>query len=651
MKRLTLIPLLPLLAPLVPAQEQKAESPAPVQEQAASGTLDVGYRWVSDVGGNWSAYRSVVNLNDGFRVLGLDFQVRDSKKKLFDTLTLFANNWGDPYNVSRLEAERSGAYRLTFDYRNIAYYNFLPSFANPLLGQGNLISQRSFDMRRRLWNSELELRPGKRVIPYIGFSRDSGFGTGITPFVATANEYPVATDLDDQTNYYRGGVRLEFNRWHATLEQGGTTFKDDQRVFTNDRNLGNRGVPLLGQTLVLDRVNEAYGIRGRSVFSRGLLTAAPAKWVNLYGQFRFSQPRTDVRHSADAQGLFVLGATRFFNGQQILNSGGAKQPHTSGNFSVELRPHARVRVVESIMTDRLHNGSSLLLTEQFLFAAAPNETRTLFSADRLALNYNRQQADLFVDVTSRLTLRGGHRYEWGDSTFRPATLNPSGLPENGELKRNVGMFGFNYRATQRLSVNTDYEGASAGSTYFRTSLHNYHRFRARVRFQARTSLQVAANLHLLDNENPATGIEYDARNLAGTLSFQWNPANNKRVSLLGDYTYSSYRSDIMFLLPPFYTPAESRYRDNGHSITGLMEVNLPAAGAAVTPKISVGGSMFTSSGSRPTDYYQPFGRFLLPLHRNVACYAEWRWFGLSQAAYVFEGFRTHHTIVGLRLSL
>ena len=47
--------------------------------------------------------------------------------------------------------------------------------------------------------------------------------------------------LHDLTNLYRGGVRFELRRFHATLEEGGTTFKDDQSVYQNpgSTNYGN----------------------------------------------------------------------------------------------------------------------------------------------------------------------------------------------------------------------------------------------------------------------------------------------------------------------------------------------------------------------------------------------------------------------------
>ena len=60
------------------------------------------------------------------------------------------------------------------------------------------------------------------------------------------NEFPVPVLLRDSTNNYRGGIRLEYNRWHVTVEQGGTTYKNDDQATFNGVNYGNRTTPLLG---------------------------------------------------------------------------------------------------------------------------------------------------------------------------------------------------------------------------------------------------------------------------------------------------------------------------------------------------------------------------------------------------------------------
>jgi len=634
-----------MLAPLA-AQEKPPEPPSPVVERAVTGSFDFGYRWTPDLRGDFNTYRSVVNQGEGPKLFGADWMIRDPSRRLFDKLTVSAHNWGgDPNNAVRVEAERSRLYRMMFRYDNLTYFNFLPSFANPAIGRGELVNQRAFDTRRRNTEAELELFPSERLIPFISYSRNSSSGSGITPFVDNGNEYPVATALRDSTNRYAGGLRLELRNWRLVLEQGGTTFKDDQRVFTQDRNPGNRTTPVLGQSLFLSDLEQAYGVRGDSVYTKAAGSAAPAAWADLYGQFLYSQPRSDVHYSASARGLFLLAGTRFFNGQEELLSSLAKQPHTSASAGAELRPHRRLRLVESWTTDRYHNAASALLTEQILFAQSPAEVSTLFSTDRLALNWNRQQVDAFLDVTSKVTLRGGHRYLWGDASTRGPRLSPTGAPDVGEMRRHAGLAGLSVRAGWNTAVHLDYEGSGGDRSYFRTSLHEYHQVKVRARVQPLSSLQLSGAFLLLDNRNPTAGTTYEFRSMATTASAMWTPGGGKRATVSADYTRSTLRSDIRFLIPQTRDPQRSFYQDDAHSAGTLVHLKLPAASKA---EVSLGGSLFISSGSRPDRYYQPLGRLRVTLRPRLDWYAEWRWYSLFQRLYQYEGFRSHQFVTGLR---
>lgn len=638
--------------PAAAEEEKKAEAPAAAAEKNVSGSVDFGYRWRSEVRGREQTYRSLVDLNEGPRLFDLDLAIQDPGKRLFDRIDLSAAGWGgEPHSHIRADARKSGAYRLSVDYRNILYYNFLPSFADPGIARGSFMNERAFDTRRRFLNADLELMPGRRIIPYLGYMHDSGSGSGITPYVGDGNEYPVWTRLRDKTDHYRGGVRVELSRFHVTLEQGASKFKDDQFVGTADRNFGNRNTPLLDQRLVLDNLSQAYGVRGDSIYSKAVVTASPASWVDLNGQLLYSRPSSDVKYSNSAAGLFAqLSAARFFTGQYDTLFAAAKQPHTSGSGSVELRPLRRVRIVESIMTDRFHNASSAVLAEQLFFAkGAASENLNLNSLDRLVYNYNRQQLDVIVDATSQLTLRGGFRYEWGDALVRSGALDLRGR-EAGELKRKVALAGFNFRPLKRLALTLDYEKGAGDRSYFRTSLYDYQKIRARARYQLLASLNVAANFTVLDNQNPTAGVQYDFQSRASTLSINWTPQGGKLFNLLGEYSRSTLSSDIGFLDPLYRTRQRSFYRDNAHVVSGLLDLNLPAVGGT-KGKITLGGSMFLSNGSRPTNYYQPVGRVLLPIVKHVQWFGEWRWYGYSEPFYLYEGFRAHLFMTGLRLTL
>jgi len=57
-----------------------------------------------------------------------------------------------------------------------------------------------------------------------------------------------------------------------------------------------------------------------------------------------------------------------------------------------------------------------------------------------------------------------------------------------------------------------------------------------------------------------------------------------------------------------------------------------------------------SSGTRATSYYQPLGRFSLPVHKHVQWNTEWRWYGFGETAYLYEGFRAHLFMTGVKLT-
>ena len=117
-----------------------APSPVPSTEPDISGWIDFGYRWRSGVNGSLETYRSIVNLGSGPKLFGADFTLIDPKKRLFDTMHVLASGWGgDPYGTFHLDASKAKRYRLDADYRDLSYFNNLPSYADPLLTRGIML--------------------------------------------------------------------------------------------------------------------------------------------------------------------------------------------------------------------------------------------------------------------------------------------------------------------------------------------------------------------------------------------------------------------------------------------------------------------------------------------------------------------------------
>jgi hypothetical protein len=506
-----------------------------------------------------------------------------------------------------------------------------------------------------MFDGQLDLFPGKRISPYLGYSRDWGSGTGITDFVGanTTNEYAVADVLRDKTDNYRGGVRFEFKRFHVTLEQGGTTFKDDQNLyFGPGTSYGNRTTNYLGQKLLLNNLIQAYGVRGNSIYSKAIFAANPFSRLNVYGQFLYSQPHSDVTYNQTETGKLVspLSSTAFITGQLSVLGTTAKEPHTSGSFGAELRISRRLRLTESVMTDRYHVTSALVSEVDNLI---PGGTSTLGPAGLagLSVNYNRQEVNLFYDLTSKLTLRGGHRYVWGDAVVRASDLSQTGPQESGQLNMHVGLAGLSFRMAQKLRGNFDFEASSANRNYFRISLQNYQKARMRASYQALKSLALNASFSYLNNENPVAGFNgYSFLSRENSLSAYWTPWGGTKISLLAEYTRSTLNSDIQYLIPNRLTAATSSYQDNAHVGTGLLDLNLIKF-RKEDVKVSVGGSFLRSSGSRPMEYFQPMGKVALPLPRKSQLYAEWHYYGMTDLFYLYQTFRTHQFTVGLHIGL
>jgi hypothetical protein len=616
-----------------------AATPANTGEGWLEGSVEVGYRWIPNITGNYDAYRSIVNLGQGPRLLNADFTLRDPKKRLFDRIDLHASSWGDPYNTLRVDVQKQGWYRLTADYRNIAYFNFLPSYADPTLSQGTILNQNSFDTAIRNTDVQLDFLPNKWITPYLAFSRNTQFGRGITAFETDINEYPVASLFSDQTDNFRGGVRMELGHYHITLEQGGTTFKDDQGASDVTPNPGSFIGPFLGQNLSLNSLSELYRVRGDSIYTRALLAANPYSWMSVTGQFVYSQPHTDVNYSEASTGSFYLQRIlQFYGSGQDVLTGDANMPHSTGSVTVEIRPFARLRIVQYWMTDRFHNAAGALLAESLLVSGVPL-TDSQLASDRLVLNYNQEEVDAYYDLTKSLTLRGGYRYEWGNTDVLAPIL--TGLPsEAANLSRNIGIAGFNYRLGQKFRVTASAEGSTSGAIYFRTSLQNYERARIRASYDLLSTLRVAADFSLLNNSNPDPSVRLNFSSKVESASVFWTPHGAKWANLLLDYSRSAISSSILYLVPELLSPATSIYKENAHSFTAVAAIKW----------FSFGGSLFISSGSRPTTYYQPLARLSIPINKHVQWNTEWRWYSMSETFFALENFQSNQLTTSLRFT-
>lgn len=628
--------------------EKAAESPAPAAEKNFTGYIDVGARWVG-WGGDYNTYRSMVNLSQGARLVGMDFTIAPTNHKLFDTARIQANNWGgDPYNTARFDVLKKGIYRYNGTYSNIAYFNYLPSFADPTSGNGLLLNQRAYDTATRTFEHSLEFNPGGRIIPFVGYQRDSEFGNGITTLVADRNEYPLRNGVRWSQNLFRAGIRLEMDRWHATVEQGVTNFKDDQSVYSTDPVTGNRTTPYLGQTVFLSQGEQFYRTRGDGPYTKALLSANPFNWLDLSGQLMYTKPNINSTFNQSLTGnlvspelfLFYPRGTDYFYGD-------ARLPRTSGGLNAEVRPFSRLRIRQTWETDKFTNTSMGSLTSTITPVTGTDINTRTSVADRLEVNRSRLQTEGLFDIAKGYTVRAGYRYEWGESLLRSATYGSTTPTEKGELKRHVGLAGFQARPVKQVTVNADVEIANGVKTYYRTGLMDSRRYRVQSRVSLPKSLLFGVIYSRFENNNPSDTVKLDFTSQAASANLQWLPGSGKNISVIADYTRSTMHSDVSYLYPLGLFPLQSLYRDNAHTGTLMADLRLPI-NKSLAGRLSFGGSFVTTEGSRPSRYYQPVGRLRLPMTPKLEFFSEWRYYGLTQANFIYEGFRSNQFMGGFR---
>jgi len=625
-------------------EEPKAESPSPAVEKALSGVLDLGYRVIPNNRGDYATYRSVVNEGEGIRLPNLELNFTPEKSKYLDELRLNAHNWGDPYDTVRLTAGKRGWWEFTGRYSNMFYYNNLPSFANLNTVGVYQGGQRAYDTSVRDYDNEFSLFPGRILSPYIGFLRNSSAGNGVTPLVLDGNEYPLRNLIGwDQETVY-GGVRFELRRFHATVEQGENWFNDNQKVYSTEQNLGDRLAAILGQTQLLTSGTEQYTLRGSGPYTKVMATAEPVNFLDLSGQYVRSNPNLTSQYNQAVTGnLYEPALFALFPGETDQLFGSVHAPHTLAGGSAELRVW-KFRIRQNYDKDQYESPANASLTD-VLTATPQNLTTTLNSVEYLKVTTERESTEVLFEADKHITVRGGYRREWGQAQV-PGDFLTTGTTETASLLRNVGLFGLVVRPIQRLTWTSEYEVGRSPETIFRTSLGDYSRWRNQVRYQVRDDLSLQGVYAFMVNTNRQSAMTFDARQ--ASLSAQWVPRSAKHLSLLADYTRSTLRSDITYLIPLALISADSLYADNAHTGTLLAEVTPSGAHA---PRFTAGGSFVATSGSRPSRYWQPLGRVAIPLNNRWQVYSEWRWYGFRQPFDSVEGFRTHEILSGFRLLL
>ena len=616
--------------------------PLPTPEPELTGSVEASHRWRSMAGSDL-LYRSTVDLGRGPKLDRFDFSyVRDPERSyqgLVDFATVRMHSWGgEPASALRAEWGKNGSYDAELSYRSVAYFNTIPSFANPSPGFSGA-SQQWMDINRGLLDGQVTLRPGTRVVPFLSFSRDSGRGPGKTTFVQDANEFAVSSETDNRTHTFRGGVYLRFDQWNGIIEAGGSSFRDDQRLSFSGDSPGNRSALLFGRRLRLTDLNQSYRAEGTDRFVRVRLEGRLRDEVTVFGQFAFSQPTIDLDYSQANSGEFVLFQTLgFFTGESGVGSAHAAWPRPSGSIGVEYRPTSRLRIVDTLWLDRSHiSGSSA--TERTLSGDSAGSVSEGGSR-RIESELTRHRFHATFSLHRRLSIYGGHTYTAATALAPGSELAAS---EERSIGRHTGELGVSARPTDRLELRSDVQATGGDEVFFRTDTRRYARWRIHGRFRFADNLSGSVAASLWNNTNDLPDVDLEQRNRDLTLDVAFTPNVGALTAIHGSYTRTTFSSDVPFLIPENFTQGISAYRNRAH-VASLTAILAPRARLG----LDLGGQLFVSTDdvedglkTRPTRFYEARARLGFEVNERLRWNGGWTWYGYRNRARAGEDFRTH----------
>lgn len=641
-------------APEEPKKEEEQTPPAAAPEEVkpvewgpftVRSSVEIGYRWKSSYGSE-DMYRSQINLGRGPRLLSSSVSMEGSPHsgKLWDRLNLSINNWGgDPYNTVRLRVEKSDVYLLDFQYQNIQYFNNIPTFSNPLLASGVLLSQHRRDTGRHLIDSRLTLWPTALIHPYVGFSRSRLQGRALTTMATGGDEFALSTDMRESSDEYRFGV--EFGRTHfgGFVEQAFRHSKEDWRLTPTSGLLGgnNPGSTLGIPVFLTDLLRNDHN-RGNASITRAFLRWAPIPAVQMSGHASYINADQSFRQDLFSSGSFVsVPNRRIYPSERDAVGSTAQMPGLLAGGDIVIQPFSRLTLLDSYQVYQFHSdggGSSASTLFNSLPLSGPQtpETVTLLEPldSRIAFNTRRNTLEGTIRWNDNIGFRLGYRYQFQEAKQPPKETAQGERPAHIESNQHMPLAGIDFKIFSGLQLTAEFEKGYTDAVFYRTMPKNFTRFRVRARSQLGKMVRATAFMNLFDHRNGLAGVDLSGHNRGYGFSFSLAPSD--RISLTMDYQKSDVDSNLRILVPQTLTAARSFFADDANYGSFFIDLRLMRG-----VLFNLGYSVVGTTGTLPVNFHQPFAELSIPVAQRVSWIFNWRYYGYNEKASSLQDYRTH----------
>ncbi|HXK58388.1 MAG TPA: hypothetical protein PLP42_00710 [Acidobacteriota bacterium] len=609
-------------------------------------TLDAGHRFESGFRGSRDLYRSQLDYGEGPKLFRANFEMSapQGTNTFFDRIQLRLNDWGgEPHTSANFRMSKSGAYDLKFDYRDVQYFSSVPSFANPFFEQGNLQSQHIFDIGQRYSRLEVKFRPDKAIAPFVAWDRSDRRGPVRTTLSSGGDDFVIGSHFDTTSNDFRAGVNLNVSSFNLLLEQGMRVYRERTDYSMTVPQTGNSTRPIFGRDIILDNYRADTDSTTNIPFSNAVATWRPLDQLFLRANMAYSMATLEPHFSDALTGdFFSLPQAAFFRGQTQQVFGQAKRPSFFGDFSAEFTPFERLRVIENIKTYNFHiSGHALsnfvyLQFEPVLELGIRDQFSEIVPFDSfMSFDNLTQELQGLFSVTPRLVARLGHRFE----------RREIGVQEEFRFDRNVLITGLSYDFSMRNRISAEYEYGTTDRPIIRTDVTDFHRARLRGRFSPFEALEFSGNVTLFDTDNDIPDLDFTSRQRNYALEFTY--AATPRISFSGGFERSNFNTNIFYVIPQTLQLDRFFYREKGNFGNVLVSLVLIR-----NASLSLGYSVWGTTGDFPLNYHRPVVRLEVPVHERLAFYGQWNYYDYNEKVrFLPQDYRTNLATFGFRVTM
>jgi hypothetical protein len=541
--------------------------------------LEAGYRWL-DLKGSNEMYRSQINERGGLLIRTFTLSTSDFEghTSLTDRVRIDVSDLGSgPAQSFRLEASRAGAYKLRFGYREADAFSALPAFANPLLSQGIVPGQQTFDRTRRMYDIDLEMLTDRLIVPFIGFSSNENRGPGSTTYHIGQDEFRLLQNLNERDREIRAGASFHFASIYGQLTEGWRNFRGNESLtLAPGAGNGNNIDPVLGQPVTATSLTRNDTTHVKTPFTNFYITGDILKRVRLIGNYvRFAAESNGVETEAAAGSFTSFAISRFYNGLSESGSSNAKNKTWRGGGRVEVKLAPNVDFLAGFQKEHRELDGVALIDTVFLQSITFSgfDRRDVEAILNAASAVTRDETYWNAAIAARsmgpFALRAEFRETKQEINVSP-DLSEIVVPgsQSGNFNRTIdtvdvsGTYSFS-----GLMLGAALRRDSADTSIFRTDYLDRNRLRLRAGYatpKKHVRAGVTAERTTQSSDQPDTGYDARFRQYTGDVEVAPIDALHFRASV------SQFRADsnISFRRPENFTIGDSINTENGNAREG-----------------------------------------------------------------------------------